>query len=604
MAGRLTPRPLGPFPGGVLDRANAVLSAVTAGKLKRARGVVYSGGGRLAARNGDRVLLTLKDDQGTPATVTAVLGVWQFADRALAVAHSTVTNKVYIYVLAATMDGWYNAVGALQATTSPQPVGALWTSVTTVPDVTVTEGLGVAYIAHTDGASSAALSFAMKSLTLPGTIATVTSDLDSSAGAEDLYALGCIAFQQHLWIWGVGSGTTPANHYRPELARFCQPNFTLPFSPADSITLGDRVRSDREKIVGGAVAGGALYLGSAAALTRVTGYGRTSWFKEPLDKSFGFPGPKCMTVRKDTLYWWSSRGPMRCDPGSRPEPLWLAIEGAVATVINVSKVVASYDEGNDIVLFAYDGGSGVRTLAMYDCTREVWLGPDDDLGLAIRNAGSVAPVYSSSATTVTAPSAAPTSAVTSGVGSTAVTASWTTGDASAQTQVEYRRQGDTTWTIAALVAAGVASYQITSLTAAVAYEWRAAHYKGGSYSSYLGPSASTQFTTSAVSTGLLPPSNLSLSVVANNPGSSTIRATWTNSGESGVSTNVETRDATHGGLFASEGSVSAPTSSLEFDVFVSGTYEAQANHTKPSYADSDYTAVASIAVTVDGLDVT
>jgi hypothetical protein len=93
-----------------------------------------------------------------------------FADRALAVAHSTVTNKVYLYVLPSTLDGWYNAAGALQATLIPQPVGVLWTAVATAPDVTIAELLGVAYIAHTEAATAAALSFATKTFALPGTI--------------------------------------------------------------------------------------------------------------------------------------------------------------------------------------------------------------------------------------------------------------------------------------------------------------------------------------------------------------------------------------------------------------------------------------------------
>lgn len=568
--------------------------------MKRARGVRYTGAGRLATRDGSRVLLTLKDDQGTPANVTAVLGVWQFADRALAIAHSSVTSKVYVYVLASTLDGWYNAVGALQATTSPQPISALWTSVTTAPDVTVAEGLGVAYIAHTEGASSAALSFATKSLTLPATIATVTSDLDGAAGAEDLYALGCISFQQHLWIWGVGSGTTPANQYRPELARFSGPNFTLPFSSSDSLTLGDRVRSEREKIVAGAVAGRALFLGSPAALTRITGYGRSSWFKEPLDKSFGVAGPKAMTVRDKTVYYWSQRGPMRCTESGSPEPLWTAIEGAVLAAINAAKVVAAYDETADVVLFTYDAGSGVRTVAAYDCTRDVWLGPDDDIGLVIRAAGAVAAVYASTATPTTAPSGAPTVPVTSNVGAIAATASWTAADATAQTQIEYRRQGDTSWIIASLVPVGVASFTITGLTAGVAYEWRVAHYKGGSYSSYLGPTTDSQFTTNTVTEELLPPSNLSAAVALNGDGYSLVRVTWTNSGEIGVITEVETRNASRGEALALQSTVDSPSAFLEFEVRATGTYEVQIRHTKPGYANSGYVGPYSIAVSVDG----
>jgi hypothetical protein len=129
-----------------------------------------------------------------------------------------------------------------------------------------------------------------------------------------------------------------------------------------------------------------------------------------------------MTVRGTTLYYWSSRGPMRCEEGGRPEPLWSKIDAAVASAINAQKVVVSFDEGTDTVLFTYDAGSGVRTLAMFDCTREIWLGPDDDIGIVIRAAGGVAPVLASTAAAVTAPAAAPTAAVTSGVGATVVTA--------------------------------------------------------------------------------------------------------------------------------------------------------------------------------------
>jgi hypothetical protein len=238
---------------------------------------------------------------------------------------------------------------------------------------------------------------------------------------------------------------------------------------------------------------------------------------------------------------------------------------------------------------------------MFDCTREIWLGPDDDVGIVIRAAGGVAPVLASTAAAVTAPAAAPTAAVTSGVGATVVTAAWTTGDATAQTQIEYRRQGDTAWTIVGgLVAAGVSSYQITDLTTGVAYEWRVAHYKGGSYSSYLGPSVATQFTTSTSSVALLPPTGLSLTMVGNFAGYSTIRALWTNSGESGVSTTIESRDASHAGVFAAIGSVDSPTASFEFNVTVSANYEVRIKHTKSGYTDSAYSATASRVVSVDG----
>lgn len=592
---RLTIRPFGPFSNGVVDRANASEAAGTANALRRARGTFFSGLNRLSVRPGTRTVLTFKDDAGTPANVTSVCALVTFTDGALAVAHSTSTNKAYLYRLTADLTGWYNSSGVLQAANAtPQPCAVIWSSITTPPDVTVAEGLGLAYIAMNGAMNATTLAFPAKQFTPPATIATITSDLDVSGGAEDLYFLGTVSFQQHLWAWGVGSGTTAANQYRPELARFSQPNFLLPFSPADSITVGDRVRSEREKIVTGAVAGSALFLATPFSLTRVTGYGRSSWYKEALDKSYGVAGLKALVARGDTLYYWSNRGPLRCQAQGTPEPLWPRIENAIASVINPQRIVAAYDEASDLVIFAYDSGSGVRTWCAYDALREVWVGPDDDTGVVISAAGTVAPIFSSTVAGSTSPAGAPTSASTTGVGPTTATANWTTGDVAAQTSIEYRRQGDVSW-IATLIAAGVVTYTFTGLTAGVAYEWRAAHFKGGTYSSYLGPSGSTQFTTAA--SQLNPPTNLALSTsVLIGIGSIDITATWTNSGESGVSTTVEVDPGTGYAFYTS---VSSPAASTIITVYASGTYNVRIKHTKTSYTDSNYNGPQSIAVTVN-----
>jgi hypothetical protein len=261
----------------------------------------------------------------------------------------------------------------------------LWTSITTSPDVTVAEGLGVAYIAHAQALSASALAFPMKSFTdSTRAVATVTSDLDADTAAEDLYFTGCVSFQQHLWAWGFGTGTTAANGYRPEMARFSQPNFATSsglFRTADSITLGHRVRSQREAIAGGFVAGQALYLGAPYLVTRVTGYGRSSWFREPLDDSYGFVGPKCGVAAGDTLYYWSPRGPVRIPPGGKPEPLFDAIANPSLKRSSIRKTSSrAYDMQTDAVTFTFDTGSGSRTWAAFDIRREVWLGPDDDWG--------------------------------------------------------------------------------------------------------------------------------------------------------------------------------------------------------------------------------
>lgn len=669
----LLTKKFGPF-AGVVDRANPSLSLT--GKLKKAKGLVLSGAGRLTIRGGTSLALTLKDDAASPANVTSVLAIVPFADGALAFAHSTNTNKAYVYRLkveASGLTGWYDAAGTtLYTNTTPQPAGVLWSSITTAPDVSVAEGLGLAYIAHPEGADSATLTFPLRvfnqapaalsvtSITRAGSTATLTAaanhnlrtgDLIVVAGAAQseyngqfavtvtgattltytvtgtpatpatgtitykapvtnqlghdsnpMYALWAASFKNHLWVGGAGSGTTAADHYRPELSRFSAPSFGA-FASSDSVTLGDRVRSQREKIVMGIPAGDALFLAGPFMLSRIMGYGRSSWVREQVDKTNGVVGPKAACAAGDYCYGWGARGPWRCAAGGQLEPLWDAITATVESVVNPSKIVAAYDEASDLVMFFYDAGSGVRTFCAFDIRREVWIGPDDDIGLAIRGAGSVSPVYGSTAAPSLAPAGPPTTASTTNVTTTSAKANWVAGDSAATTRVEYKRQADSAWTTAVTgLAAGVVSYTITGLTSGVAYEWRAAHVKNGFTSSYLGPSAATQFTTSASS--LTAPSGLSLTSAPFLTSYQDITANWTNSGESGVSTEIylagPSASAPADADYVLKETVTEPvstSSSGSMLVSTSGTYWVRIRHTKSGYTASSY-ATESIAVTV------
>lgn len=678
----ITPRPLGPFTGGVVDLTNRSLE--TRGTLKRARSLVLLGNGKLAAKGGSTLALTLKDDQGSPANVTAVCDVLPFNDGALAIAHSTTTNKLYLYHLNATLTGWYNTAGALQSTLLPEPRAILWASITTAPFVLVAEGLGLAYIAHTEAADGSALAYptrvfnpsptalSVTSITRAGATATLTAaaahklrtgdrvtvaganeteynvtaivtvtgtttftyavsgtpaspatgtitytalvtlfqaDLDASGAAEDIYALGVQSFKNHLWYWGFGSGTTAANGYRPELARFSGPSFTTPIG-ADSITIGDRVRSQREKIIAGTAVGDALFLAGPFILSRVTGAGRASWFRKQIGKEmYGVVGPKACCAAGDWFYAWGPRGPYRCPEMGKPEPLWEAITTAIAAAINTSRIVASFDEGRDLVRFYYDAGTGVRTYCAYHTVRNVWLGPDDDAGLAIRAAATIAPVYASTAAPTVGPTGAPTTASTTAVTTSSATANWTAGDAGATTRIEYRRQSDTTWTIAVSnLAAGVASYGITGLTSNVAYEWRAVHIKDGIESSYLGPVAGSQFTTAA--TTLTGPSGLSL-LSTNVPGYADISAYWTN-GEAEIGTQTEVHyagpsvGAPGAGSYVLAETVPTPGASstsgppASIRVSTTGRYWVKVRHIRDGYTESAFTGAVSIDVTVTG----
>ena len=532
----------GPFTG-LADTANPSLGLQ--GKLRAAVGMRYSGVGRLSTRQGTRTALTFKDDAGTPANVTTVCTCVPFADGALAVAHSTVTSKVYLYRLnfvsgSATLNAWTDAAGVVQTTLVPQPIAVLWTSMASPPDVTIAEGLGVGYIAHAGALDGATLVARTRFFTdATRVLADLTSDLDVDTVQEPLYFRGVISFQQHLWGWSFGSGTTAATGFRPEMIRFSKPIFDttggLFTGGTDSFTLGNRVRSKRESVIGAGIAGSELYVGAPFMLSRFTGNGRTSWFKKLVDPEHGFAGPKCMVTAGDTLYFWATgKGPMRTRPGTTPEPLWDRVYAAAFAAVNPQKIVAGYDPGTDVVSWTYDAGNGVRAWIGYDVARDEFAVVGDDWGQVVFGAGAVSPVYESSAAATVGPTGAPSAASTTGVGTTTATANWTAGDVTSPSRVEYRVQGSGAWTVAtSSLSAGVTTYAFSGLSVSTAYEWRVAHVKDGILSSYLGPAAGSQFTTST--TTLLPPTGVTL-VSSSSHGLGQVR--WTNSGETGVSTEL------------------------------------------------------------------
>ncbi len=590
MSSPLTPTSFGPFDKGVISTGNPALNLK--GALRRARGMYYDGIGRFVTRLGTQVVLTLKDDAGSPANVTSVCGCGHYKDRAWAVAHSTDTDKAYLYVLTPTMDGWYDSTGALQSDATPEPVAVLWTGITVAPDVTVAEELGYLVVAHAQAADASGLYFATRQWdgAYPVTLTNLkASGVGGIVGTDDAYFLGVVGFQQHLWGWGYGSGATGAAGYRPELARYSQPNFG-PLQTADSITIGSRVRSEREKIIAGAAVGKALFLASAYLITRVTGTGRSSWYKDPVDEPVGLVGPKAHVAAGDSYwYFWSQRGPARISPSGPVEPLWDQIADLVRRVVNPEKIVASREEAQDLVIFTVDTGTGIRTRCAYDVRREVWLGPDDDYGIVIRAAGEVDEVKVSTAAGVAPPSGPPTTASTDFIGQTTARANWVNGDATAETQIEYRIQGTSTWNVVTSLAPGITSYTFSGLTADTSYEWRAVHQKAGQFSAYLGPVAGSQFTT----VGLVAPTNLAAEELI----LTQLYVSWTNSGESGVSTEIEVDDPV-AAVFSLKATASPGESSKVVSISRGvGSYDVRIRHVKGGVTPSAYAGPVTAVVT-------
>lgn len=581
----LTVKGFGPFLKGVVDGANASLD--NSATLRSARHVTLSGKGRLMAGPGSDVAITLMDDQGTPAACTSVVLVKDFADGALAIGHSTVTSKVYLYRLDSLFTGYYDIAAAFHASATAVPVGVLWTASATPPVCTIAELLNVAFIARTDAATPTTQDFVTRRFDLT-TLTDLQADL-AGAGAQNVYALGVFSFHGHLWLWGYDKGNTPGTAFRPELLRFGGPDGGLLTDDGKgTFTVGHRVRSAREAIVGACVAGEVAYIGTTYSLWPVIGYGRDSWDKsKPLDESFGFIGIQAAVNAGGVLYYWSPRGPARCEFPGKPEPLWDALPVTIPSIVDPEKIVAAYDPDRDQVLWYYKGGTstGNQLLVAYDVERDCFLGPDTDQGILVGCAGLVGKVQAASAAAAAGPAGAPSGPVTSSVGQSSALAAWTNGDVSigVTTVVEYRPQAGGAWSSAGSVSAGVTQLTITGLSSSTAYEWRAYHLKNAQSSSILGPVAGTQFTTTAPSVPLTAPSGVTILNVGDGVHHfNQAYVTWANSGESGVSTRV----TAIGPGFASSTTYAPGVSSAYVTVGLSGSYFARCVHTKSGSTDS------------------
>lgn len=521
---------------GVVDAANPV--QITSGALRFANNAVLDGIGALIVRNGGTPVLNLWADIGGGITgrLTSVVCISAFGDGALIVGHHVGAQKMYLYWVPAAMNDYYDLNKVLQgSSTFVLPVGTLWTGAPDPVPVTIAEGLGVAYIAHSVAGSSFKTMKLDTTVGPPAVLSAFQANLDGT-GVKDTYFRGVVSFQEHLWGWGYGSQAAGDND-RPELLRFSTPFFG-PMAQADNFAVGHRVRSQRERIVEAKVAGEALYVGTNFQVWPVTGFGRNSWDKSrPADDSYGFAAVGATVAGPNGwLYYWSHRGLLRIHGNGPPEPLWPRIASMARSVIDDTLIRLAYDYATDQVLVVFNDGSGHGSpgnsvLLAYDTIREAFLGPQGDMGTGVASMGTVQSVFTPP------PAGAPSVAITTLVGRSVATANWTPGDVGlgVTSQIEIRQQGGTAWTVVnSTIAAGVASFRFTGLLPLTPYEWRVKHVRGGVSSAYLGPVAGSQFTTGA---NPLLPTGITLTLRDFTFGGSVAHLTvvsWTDTGENAI----------------------------------------------------------------------
>lgn len=607
----LTRVSFGPFTTLVVDAANPLLNLQ--GALTRARNVFVEGANRVRLRSGSTAVMTFNDGGAIPlsdsAFVTSIRAIAPFQDRALVIAHSTVTSKVYAYVVKADFTGWYDASDTLTTGTTASPTATLWSAITTAPDVDVAEGLGVAYVAHKEAADEDGLNWPTKTLTLSGgtwTAATLTSDLNGDSTAEDLYFSGVVSFQQHLWGYGFGAGTTAANAFRPEMARWSQATFDSTgglFLTPDSMTLGDKVRSLRERIIAHGLSGNALFLFSPGSCVRITGYGRDTWQRDILDKSYGIVGHKAGVTAGNAFYWWSNRGPMRAGDSGPAEPLWDAIATAALNALSggdPTGIVAGYDRDRDQVLWFYqaDGTEGLKRFAAFDVRRNIWLGPDSSVGIAVGCAGQVEPVYTVDSPP-SPPAGPPVLSAASAISTTAFTVNWAIGDVTAALLLKCRVHGAASYGAEIEIGAGATSYGLTGLTANVGYDVSVRHEKNGQFSAP--DEDATPYATTLESLTCEAPTGFTFSPSTGALGSYRGTAAWTIN-EPGASHEIHMAGPSATEPAAGDYSLWATaaagqTSKDVGPVPTTGTYWAKARAIKTNYTASAFSSADSAALT-------
>ena len=182
---------------------------------------------------------------------------------------------------------------------------------------------------------------------------------------------------------------------------------------------------------------------------------------------------------------------------------------------------------------------------------------------------------------------APTFPTNTLTGLTTSTGGWTAGESSAQTEISLGAVASGSYSVVTTLGAGVASYAFNGLSPSTAYQWRVRHVKNGQYSSYLSSSFTTTSTTTT-SSGTPPPTNPS----ATSPAPTLVTVSWTNSGESGVSTEIW--HSTDGATFSLAVTAGSSASSYTVRNEPSNTIVYfKMRHVKSGSAPSAYTSVAS-----------
>ncbi len=455
------------------------------GTIEDGENFVPTPAGRQRTRGGSRIMITLEDDNATPAELDHVCVIAPFTTvGALVVGWSNTEDAHYAYRMNADM-AVFDTDQATSRTNLTASPSTTWDNASVPARPVLAEIFEKMFIA--DAVTTYADRNEMLSLDSSGTV--LRPQFVFGSGAKAAPRPYCVEeFNSVLFMAGYGS--EDANDAdRPELLR----HSFLGRSPDDETASAEGFNTLAFNIIG---AKGqritALRKGRSILLVakenefyRVSGFGRAydgwQYQVEKVDNTdgFGIANPKALTFAEG--WWWGigAQGPLRTDGfnieslvGPR-KPSWRGID-------NIADAWVSHHPERRLMLFGLhptetESGRSATfpwRIWAWDVLRNVWQ-PNHEFGADLFHARAI------TTTTAEGPSAPPSSPSTTAETATGYQGNWTNGDTSAQTEYWEKLESGGTWTLISVVAAATALLARTGLVNHSSYFWRVRHRKNG-----------------------------------------------------------------------------------------------------------------------------
>ncbi len=565
------------------------------GTIAEGKNFVPTPAGQQRTRGGSRIMLTLKDDNGTPAELDHVCAIIPFtAVGGLVIGYSNTENKHYAYRVDSDMDYVPNEASAIHDLTGTTTTS--WNNSSTPARPVMAEVWEKMFLC--DATTTFADRNILLSITNSGTVAE--QKFQFSGGTTTVPSPFCLEeYNGHLFIAGYGD---EGSKDRPEYLRHSFLGKDPGASDGFDALAFNLIGSKGQRITALRKGRGLLLVAKEDEFYRVSGFGKANvgWqFQvEPVDNTqgLGITNPKALIFAEGL--WWgvSSQGPIRTDGfsvdllvGPR-KPSWRGIN-------KTEEAWVAYHPERRLVLFGFhptEAESGRSTtfpwrVWAWDTLRSVWQ-PDHEFGADIFHASAL------TTSSAEGPDAAPSSPVTSSETAIGYVASWTNGDATSQTEFWEKDPVTGTWALDTVFAAGTSTTgTLTGRTNHSAYRWRVRHTKNSILSAW------------DVEAGTLADTLLAVpgQVATQEGNTSTVKIVLTQNSD-GTDIRLEREVAVAGGYTEFATYTNQPEG--DFDVFDTTrncgdyqNYKSKAQHS--GHTDSAFSGIDNVDLTADCPDV-